>query len=323
MDLDKLIIYRGGTLVPYAVTKVGILAHGLNYGTGCFEGIRGYWNAKAGQLYFFRLLEHYERLAASAKLLLMELTESPERLCARTAELARANGFRQDLYVRPLAYKSAEEIGVRLHKVSHEFTITAVPHKAYFDATTGLRACISSWRRIDDNVAPARAKLTGIYVNSALAKTEAVSNGFDEAIMLNSDGHVAEGSAQNIFIVRNGIVITPPVSDGILEGITRRTIIDLCQRELNTEVLERSIDRSELYVAEEVFLVGTAVEVAPVVEVDHRPVGPGKVGTKAAALRDLYRKATMGELPGYRHWLTPTYATGASKIHQTERAAAS
>ena len=323
MDLDKLIIYRGGTLVPYAETKVGILAHGLNYGTGCFEGIRGYWNAKAGQLYFFRLLEHYERLAASAKLLLMELTESPERLCARTAELARVNGFRQDLYVRPLVYKSAEEIGVRLHKVSHEFTITAVPHKAYFDATAGLRACISSWRRIDDNVAPARAKLTGIYVNSALAKTEAVSNGFDEAIMLNSDGHVAEGSAQNIFIVRNGIVITPPVSDGILEGITRRTIIDLCQRELNTEVLERSIDRSELYVAEEVFLVGTAVEVAPVVEVDHRPVGPGKVGTKAAALRDLYRKATMGELPGYRHWLTPTYDTGASKIHQTERAAAS
>ncbi len=311
MDLDKLIIYRGGTLVPYAETKVGILAHGLNYGTGCFEGIRGYWNAKAGQLYFFRLLEHYERLAASAKLLLMELTESPERLCARTAELARVNGFRQDLYVRPLVYKSAEEIGVRLHKVSHEFTITAVPHKAYFDATAGLRACISSWRRIDDNVAPARAKLTGIYVNSALAKTEAVSNGFDEAIMLNSDGHVAEGSAQNIFIVRNGVVITPPVSDGILEGITRRTIIELCQRELNTEVLERSIDRSELYVADEVFLVGTAVEVAPVVEVDHRPVGPGKVGTKSAALRDLYRKATMGELPGYRHWLTPTYDTGA------------
>jgi branched-chain amino acid aminotransferase len=323
MDLDKLIIYRGGTLLPYAETKVGILAHGLNYGTGCFEGIRGYWNAKAGQLYFFRLLEHYERLAASAKLLLMELTESPERLCARTAELARANGFRQDLYVRPLAYKSAEEIGVRLHKVTHEFTITAVPHKAYFDATAGLRACISSWRRIDDNVAPARAKLTGIYVNSALAKTEAVSNGFDEAIMLNSDGHVAEGSAQNIFIVRNGVAITPPVSDGILEGITRRTIIDLCQRELNVEVLERSIDRSELYVADEVFLVGTAVEVAPVIEVDHRPVGPGKVGTKAAALRDLYRKATMGELPGYRHWLTPTYDVGASKIHQTERAAAS
>ncbi|HME82476.1 MAG TPA: branched-chain amino acid transaminase [Candidatus Eremiobacteraceae bacterium] len=323
MDLDKLIVYRGGTLVPYAETKVGILAHGLNYGTGCFEGIRGYWNAKANQLYFFRLLEHYERLADSAKLLMMELTESPERLCARTAELARANNFRQDLYVRPLVYKSAEEIGVRLHKVSHEFTITAVPHKAYFDSSAGLRACISSWRRIDDNVAPARAKLTGVYVNSALAKTEAVSNGFDEAIMLNSEGHVAEGSAQNIFIVRNGIAITPPVSDGILEGITRRTIIDLCQRELNIEVLERSIDRSELYVADEVFLVGTAVEVAPVIEVDHRPVGRGKVGTKTAALRELYRKAVMGELPGYRHWLTPAYDTGAAKLHQTEKAAAS
>src|SRR5215469_1815448 len=324
MDLDKLIIYRNGSLVPYAESKVGILAHGLNYGTGCFEGIRGYWNAKAGQLYFFRLLEHYERLAASAKLLMMELPESPERLCARTSELARANGFHCDLYIRPLAYKSAEEIGVRLHKVTHDFTITEVPHKAYFDSTHGLRACVSSWRRIDDNVAPARAKLTGVYVNSALAKTEAVSNGFDEAIMLNSEGHVAEGSAQNIFIVRGGVAITPPVSDGILEGITRRTIIELCERELNIEVLERSIDRSELYVADEAFLVGTAVEVAPIIEVDHRPVGNGKVGSKATALREIYHRATLGELPGYRHWLTPTYDSGAgAKIQQAERAAAS
>ncbi|HZV78959.1 MAG TPA: branched-chain amino acid transaminase [Candidatus Binatus sp.] len=324
MDLDKLIIYRNGSLVPYAESKVGILAHGLNYGTGCFEGIRGYWNAKAGQLYFFRLLEHYERLAASAKLLMMELPESPERLCARTAELARANGFQCDLYIRPLAYKSAEEIGVRLHKVTHDFTITEVPHKAYFDSTHGLRTCVSTWRRIDDNVAPARAKLTGVYVNSALAKTEAVSNGFDEAIMLNSEGHVAEGSAQNIFIVRGGAAITPPVSDGILEGITRRTLIELCQRELNIEVIERSIDRSELYVADEVFLAGTAVEVAPVIEVDHRPVGSGKVGPKATALREIYHKATLGELAGYRHWLTPTYDLGAgAKIQQAERAAAS
>src|SRR5215467_4008883 len=258
MDLDTLVIYRNGTFAPYVECKVGVLAHGLNYGTGCFEGIRGYWNEKAGQLYFFRLLEHYERLAASAKLLLIDLGESPEALCARTADLARRNCFRQHVYVRPLAYKNAEEIGVRLHKVTSEFTITAVPHKAYFDASEGLRACVSSWRRIDDNVAPARAKLTGVYVNSALAKTEAVSNGFDEAIMLNSEGHVAEGSAQNIFIVRGGEIITPPVSDGILEGITRRTVIELCQGELDLEVVERSVDRSELYAAQEVFLAGTA-----------------------------------------------------------------
>jgi branched-chain amino acid aminotransferase len=322
MDLEKLIIYRGGSFVPYGQAKVGVLTHGLNYGTGCFEGIRGYWNASAGQLYFFRLLEHYERLAASAKFLLIELPESAEKLCARTAELAQRNDFHQDLYVRPLAYKSAEEIGVRLHKVSDEFTITAVPHKAYFDASQGLRTCVSSWRRIDDNVAPARAKLTGIYINSALAKTEAVSNGFDEAIMLNGEGHVAEGSAQNIFIVRGGVAITPPVSDGILEGITRRTIMDLCKSELGIEVVERSVDRSELYVADEIFLAGTAVEVAPVVEVDHRPVGGGKVGPKSAALRDLYRKATLGELKGYRHWLTPTYDLGsAPRIHQAEKAA--
>ena len=324
MDLETLIIYRAGKFVPYGESKVGLLSHGLNYGTGCFEGIRGYWNETASQLYFFRLLEHYERLAASAKFLLIDLPESPETLCARTAEVGRRNGFRQHVYVRPLAYKSAEEIGVRLHNVTSDFTITAVPHKAYFDASEGLRACVSSWRRIDDNVAPARAKLTGIYVNSALAKTEAVSNGFDEAIMLNSEGHVAEGSAQNIFVVRGGVVMTPPVSDGILEGITRRTIIELCQSELDIEVVERSIDRSELYVADEVFLAGTAVEVAPVVDVDHRPVGSGKVGPKAAALRELYRRATLGELPGYRHWLTPTYEpAGTAKIHPAERAAAS
>jgi branched-chain amino acid aminotransferase len=324
MDLDKLIIYRDGKFVLYADSKIGILAHGLNYGTGCFEGIRGYWNEKAGQLYFFRLLEHYERLAASAKFLMMNLPESPEVLCARTAELARLNGFRQNLYVRPLAYKNAEEIGVRLHNVSHDFTITAVPHRAYFDASEGLRACVSAWRRIDDNVAPARAKLTGIYVNSALAKTDAVSNGFDEAIMLNGAGSVAEGTAQNIFIVRGGVAITPPVSDGILEGVTRRSIIELCRREAGIEVVERSIGRSELYIADEVFLVGTAVEVAPIIEVDHRLVGSGKVGPKATLLRDLYHKATLGELKGYRHWLTPTYdVTGPSKVHQAEQAAAS
>lgn len=324
MDLEKLTIYRDGKFAPYAECKVGLLTHGLNYGTGCFEGIRGYWNEKAGELYFFRLLEHYERLQASAKLLLMELPESPEALCTRTAELARLNGFRQHVYVRPLAFKDAEEIGVRIHNVTHDFTITAVPHKAYFEKSEGLRACISSWRRVDDNVAPARAKLTGIYVNSAFAKTEAVTNGFDEAIMLNGEGHVAEGSAQNIFIVRAGVVVTPPVSDGILEGITRRTVIELCRRELNAEVVERSIGRSELYVADEVFLAGTAVEITPVIEIDHRPVGPAKVGPKAAALRDLYRKATLGELTGYRHWLTPTYAgMDGSKIRSAERAAAS
>ena len=323
MDLDKLIIYRNGKLVPYGDSKIGILAHGLNYGTGCFEGIRGYWNEKAGQLYFFRLLEHYERLAGSAKFLMMDLPESPEALCARTTELARVNGFRQHLYVRPLAYKNAEEIGVRLHNVTHDFTITAVPHKAYFDASEGLRTCVSAWRRVDDNVAPARAKLTGIYVNSALAKTDAVANGFDEAIMLNAAGNVAEGTAQNIFIVRGGIAITPPVSEGILEGVTRRSVIELCRRDLNIEVVERSIGRSELYVADEVFLAGTAVEIAPVIEVDRRPVGPGKVGPKAAALREIYHRATLGELKGYRHWLTPVYEQGGTAVHQAERAAAS
>ena len=314
MEIGSIIIYRGGKFVKYEDAKVGMLTHGLNYGTGCFEGIRGYWNEAHGQLYFFRLAEHYERLTASAKLLMIDLKDSVEDMCAHTTELVRRNGFRVNVYVRPLAFKSAEEVGVRLHNVPDDFSITAVPSKAYFDPNAGLRACISSWRRVDDNVAPARAKLTGIYVNSALAKSEAIKNGFDEAIMLNSEGHVAEGSAQNIFIVRDGVVITPPVSDGILEGITRRSLLEVCRTELHLPTAERSIGRSELYVADEVFLAGTAVEVTGVIEVDHRPVGEGKIGPITAALGGLYRSITLGEVSRFRHWLTPSYPVAARKL---------
>jgi branched-chain amino acid aminotransferase len=323
VELESIIIYRGGSFVKYGDAKVGMLTHGLNYGTGCFEGIRGYWNKAHGQLYFFRLAEHYERLTASAKLLMIDLKDSVADMCAHTTELVRRNDFRVNLYVRPLAFKSAEEVGVRLHNVPDDFSITAVPSKAYFDPNAGLRACISSWRRVDDNVAPARAKLTGIYVNSALAKSEAIKNGFDEALMLNSEGHVAEGSAQNVFIVRDGVVITPPVSDGILEGITRRSILEVCRAELHIETVERSIGRSELYVADEVFLAGTAVEVTGIISVDHRPVGDGKIGKITAALGSLYRSITMGEVSRYHRWLTPSYPVPELKVKAVEKAAAS
>ncbi|MBV8366094.1 MAG: branched-chain amino acid transaminase [Candidatus Eremiobacteraeota bacterium] len=307
MDLGDVIIYHGGAFKPYRDARVGLLTHGLNYGTGCFEGIRGYWHAPENQLYFFRLAEHYNRMRASAKLLMMKLPETTEALCRHTVELARRNEYRQDVYVRPLAFKSSEEIGVRLHNVKGDFAIVAVPHKSYFDASKGLKVGIASWRRIDDNSAPARAKLTGVYVSSALAKTEAVENGFDEAILLTPDGHVSEGSAENIFIVRDGVVITPPVTDSILEGITRDTLIELCRAELNVDVVERSIDRSELYAAEEVFFSGTAVGVGPVIEVDRRQVGSGEIGPISAALGDLYEKVSVGKLERYRKWVTPCF----------------
>jgi branched-chain amino acid aminotransferase len=310
MELADIRVYHGGEFVAYRDAKVGLLTHGLNYGTGCFEGIRGYWNAERGELYFFRLAEHYERLHRSAALLLIGLQDDVATMCRNTVELVRLNGYRQDIYVRPLAFKAAEEIGVRLHNVRDDFAIVAIPHKSYFESGQGLRTCVSSWRRIDDNSAPARAKLTGVYVSSALAKSEAVGNGFDEAIMLTHDGHVAEGSAENIFLVREGAVHTPPLSDAILEGITRKSLIELMRDELRLEVVERTIDRSELYQSDEIFFTGTAVGVSPVIEVDRRPVASGGVGPISAALADLYRDITLGGVAKYRKWLTPCDLAG-------------
>jgi branched-chain amino acid aminotransferase len=316
MELGDIRVYHGGKFVAYKDAKVGLLTHGLNYGTGCFEGIRGYWNPAHEELYFFRLAEHFQRMHGSAKLLMISLPEDVDAMCKHTLELVRLNNFREDLYVRPIAFKAAEEIGVRLHNVRDDFAIVAIPHRSYFDVGQGLRTCVSSWRRIDDNSAPARAKLTGVYVSSALAKSEAISNGFDEAILLTHDGHVAEGSAENIFIVREGVVFTPPASDAILEGITRRSLIELMRDELRLEVIERSIDRSELYLADEIFFSGTAVGVSPVIEVDRRAVSDGAVGKIAAALADLYRDITLGSVAKYRSWLTPSRGTkiGSGRI---------
>jgi len=323
MDLAELRVYYNGKYMAYGDVKIGLLTHGLNYGTGCFEGIRGYWNESQGQLYLFRLKEHYDRLRRSASLLFMSVTESTADLCAHTIELVRANNLRQSVYVRPLVFKAAEEIGVRLHNVHNDVAIVALPHKAYFDSSKGLRATISSWRRVDDNMAPARAKLTGIYVGSALAKSDAVNNGYDEAILLTAEGHVAEGSAENIFIVRDGTVITPPVSDNILEGITRATVMELCATELGMPVLERSIDRSELYQADEVFFSGTAVGVSPVIEIDHRAIANGRTGKVTAALVDLYEHITLGKLQQYSHWVTPCFPVAKSGGLKGSRAAAS
>ena len=323
MELAGLQIYHNGRYVRYEDAKVGVLTHGLNYGTGCFEGIRGYWNSDQRQLYVFRLTEHFERLRQSAKLLLVTLEETAAQLSAHAVELIRRNDLRQDVYIRPIVFKSAEEIGVRLHGVSHDLSIVALPHKAYLDASKGLRACISSWRRVDDNSAPARAKLTGIYVGSALAKSDAVKSGFDEAILLTADGHVAEGSAENIFIVRNRSLITPPVTDNILEGITRATVMELAQAELGLTVIERSLDRSELYQADEVFFTGTAVGVSPVVEIDHRPIGDGSIGKVSSAIVHLYDDVTLGKLSQYSHWVTTAFPAGRASGISGPKAAAS
>jgi branched-chain amino acid aminotransferase len=236
----------------------------------------------------------------------MTIPWSVEELVATTVELLRRNEYREDTYVRPLSFKSAEIIGVKLHDVADSFAIVTAPMGLYV-GNAGIRCMVSSWRRIDDAMAPVRTKCTGLYVNSALAKSEALQNGFDEAIMLSGDGHVCEGSAENIFIVRKGEIITPPPSDNILEGITRAKVIHLAQEELGLEVRERSIDRSELYVADEVFLVGTGAQIAPVIEIDRRRIGDGEPGPLTNRVQDTYLKVVTGRDPKYAAWLTPVY----------------
>jgi branched-chain amino acid aminotransferase len=293
--------------VPLSEAKVGVMTHALNYGTACFEGIRGNWNAKDGQMYLFRIKEHYERLHKSCRILKINLAFDVEKLCQITVDLVKKNGYREDIYVRPLAYKSSQVVGVRLHNLEDDFFIFVTPFGPYLDAEKGAKCGVSSWRRVDDVSIPPRGKVTGIYVNSALAKTEAHENGFDEAIMLSHDGHVSEGSGENIFVIIDGKLVTPASCDNILKGITRDTVIKLAKNELGIDTVERAIDRSELYVADECFMTGTAANVTPVVEVDHRPVGNGKVGPITRRLLNLYSGVIRGRNRKYKDWCTPAY----------------
>lgn len=308
MAKNRFAFFRG-EIRPIQEAKISVMTSAFNYGTGVFEGIRAFWNAEEGELFAFRMREHYVRLLRSARVLLIDLPYTVEDLCRITVELLQREGFQEDVYIRPIAYKASEEIGVRLHNLESDLAIFAVPFQAYLPEG-GIRAMVSSWRRVEDNAIPARAKITGAYVNSALAKTEAYLAGFDEAIVLNEDGQVAEGSAENLFLVREGVLVTPPITANILEGITRDTVIALA-RDLGIPVVERPVDRTELYLAEEVFLTGTAAGLAPVVEIDRRRIGTGKPGPIFTQLRDLYERIVRGKEPRYRAWCTPVYSAPA------------
>jgi branched-chain amino acid aminotransferase len=281
--------------------------HTLNYGTGVFGGVRGYWNDEQEQLYVFRPLDHFKRLLDSAKLMAADIGYTKEQLSQAALELLRAEGYREDCYLRPLIYAADEVIGVRLHDLDNQVTMFAVPFSRYVERDEGAHVTFSSWRRLDDNMIPARGKITGAYVNSALIKTDAVRAGFDEGLVLTQGGHVSEGSAENLFILRNGVLITPPVTDNILEGITRRTIMTLAQQELDLPVQERSIDRSEVYLAEEMFMTGTAAQVTAITAVDHRPIGSGEMGPYTSRMRVLYADVVRGRLEKYMDWVEPVY----------------
>ena len=307
VKLEEGYAYFEGHFVPMSEAKVSVATHALHYGTACFEGIRGYWNEQHEQLYLLKLREHYERMAHSWNTLRMQPTESVDDLCRITIELVRKHGYRQDIYVRPITYKAARTIKLTLSSLEDAVAIYTFAMGNYVDISAGLSVCTSSWRRANSNAMPIRAKVTGAYINSSLAVDDASAAGFDEAIMLTDDGTVSEASSCNLFLLRNGRLSTPALSEDILEGITRNALIDMIREEFGIAVEERRIDRTELYAADEIFLCGTGVQVSPVTSVDRRQVGTGKPGPLTMQLQALYLSACRGENEKYRQWVTPVY----------------
>ena len=306
MPLPKYAFFKD-KIVPYSEAKVGVLTHGLNYGTGVFGGIRGYWNDNEKDLFVFRPLDHFQRFLESTRLLRMELPFTREDITAILMDLIKKEDLHEDCYVRPLAFYGDEIIGVRLHNLTPVLSIAVLPFGRYIEKEEGAHVMFSSWRRIDDNVIPARGKIAGGYVNSALAKSDANLAGFDEAILLNQDGHISEGSAENIFIYRKGKIVTPPVTDNILEGITRNSMMTLLRDELGMEVVERPIDRTEVYLSDEAFMVATGAQIVAITRIDHRELGSGAMGPVTLKLRDLYFNVVRGKVPKYRQWCQPVY----------------
>ncbi|MEE8419480.1 MAG: branched-chain amino acid transaminase [Dehalococcoidales bacterium] len=292
--------YFQNKIVPLEEAKLSVMTSFLHYGTAVFEGIRGNWNAEKQQMYVFRLREHYERLERGCRILKIDLPHSIDDLCRITLEVVEKCGFEEDIYIRPLAYKSSEALFVRLHGLDSDFMVFAFPWGAYLPET--VKCCLSSWRFPSE---VPREKLTGLYVTNALAKTEAIENGYDEAIMLTPDGYVAEGTGENIFVIKNGKMITPASYDGMLMGITRDTAIELAKTELGVETIERHVDRIELYNADECFLTGTAAHITPVAEIDRRKIADGQVGKITAKLQGIYAEVIKGNNQKYASWCTP------------------
>jgi branched-chain amino acid aminotransferase len=304
--------YLDGRVVPYREATFGLLTHALHYGTGIFAGLRGYWNDDEAELFVFRPEDHFRRFCDSARLLRMELEPTAADLADGAVALLRAEGLRQDCYIRPVAFYGDETIGVCLHGLRPVVGMVSLPFGRYLDREDGAHVTFSSWTRVSDNMIPARGKIAGSYVNSALAKTDAVLAGFDEALMLNGSGHLCEGSVENVFVVRGGTVVTPPVSEDILEGITRATVIHLLREELGEHVVERPIDRTEVYLADEVFLTGTGAQITTVTRVDHRAIGNGRPGPISTALHDVFFGVVRGRMTKYRSWCRPVYGAGVA-----------
>ncbi len=298
-------VYFEGKYVPVGEAKVSIMTHAFNYGTGLFEGIRGYYVPKMDNILVFRLKEHVDRMVRNMSILCMEVPETGDKISEICMEVSRRSGFKEGIYIRPICYKSELSLGPKLRGVESSFCCYVIKLGDYCDTQKGLDVVVSSWRRSSDNAIPSRVKSTGSYLNSSLAATEAKQAGFDEAIFLRNDGTVAEGSAMNLFMVMEGKLITTPPNADILVGITRNTVMELAREELGVEVIERPIGRTELYVCDELFFSGTGAQVAPVRSVDQRLIGSGQPGELSKRLQDLYFRVVQGEVEKYRHWCTP------------------
>ncbi len=301
MDLSKH-AYFEGKVVLLADAKINIATHGFLYGTAVFGGIRAYWNEEQKKLFVFRPWDHYHRLLHSAHMMAIQTSFDEESLIDQTLDLLRLDHYQQDVYMRPTFYKADLGIGVKLHGLKDEFCLFTMPYEKYVKNDTDAHVTVSSWRRIDDNMIPARGKVAGAYANSALIKTDANLAGFDEALVLDQNGHVSEGSAMNIFMIRDGVVITPPVTDNILEGITRKSVIEILRNDMGIQVVERSIDRTEVAIAEEFFMTGTAAQITAVTKVDHRPIGRGTMGPVTSKLREMYEDILRGRVKKYLQW---------------------
>jgi branched-chain amino acid aminotransferase len=301
MDLSKHAFFEG-KIVRFEDAKINIAVHGFLYGTTVFSGMRAYWNEDKKKLFVFRPYDHFHRLLDSAKIMSMSIPYDEQGLINLTLELLRKDNWQQDVYLRPTIYKADMGIGVRLHNLRDEFSMFVTSFEKYLANDSNAHLTFSSWRRVDDNTIPARGKISGAYANSALIKTDANRAGFDEAIVLDQDGQVSEGSAMNIFMVRDGILVTPPSTDNILEGITRRSVIELARNELGIQVVERSIDRTEVFIAEELFMTGTAAQIVAATKVDYRPIGNGVMGPITTKLRALFDDVVRAKLPKYQQW---------------------
>lgn len=292
-----------GKIVPTEIAKVNIMTNALQYGNGVFGGLRGYTSFDRKQAYIFRMTDHYKRFLNSLKILKKSIRYDQNQLMQITVELARKNNPQTDCYFRPFAYATDYEISPDLANLTFEFALYMIPLGEYLPISKGLKLLFSNWVRISDNMIPARAKITGGYVNSSLAKADAVRLGYDDALLLTGDGHVAEATAANFFIVRDGTLITSAKHADILEGITRRTIVELAQN-LKIPVIERLIDRTEVYIADEAFLSGTGAQVAWVAEVDGRIIGNGKMGPICGKIQKLFFDIARGKEKSYKNWLT-------------------